>query len=325
MVICAYKMTKNTFLLVFLVFLNHGKSLITETAPNLRVNQEVDCHGGTLLSARICLPYWYRKGELPNNPVEIKTSISINHIREIDDKKMTVALEFHPVLVWPDNRIITNLTDNERKYGVVLNNVMLFDLWKPDLRVENIRSFQIHSILEDISGLAIGEMGNNTVVWYEFTAKAIIYCNFDFRRYPMDVQECNFTIGSPYPAKQAVIFNFNASTFHFATETQNTDAFSIDIKNIKIDKDDQTTFGFTIKLNRTLQKYVMECYIPCITIVIVAQISFIISFESMPGRIGLLITLFLTLTNICISQQVIEFMYLSEVRFKVLYCKSTQI
>ena len=312
MLFSASKIMKNTFLLWFILSVNHGKSVITETAPNLITNQEVDCHGGTLLSTQICLPYGYRKGELPSNPVEIKTSISINHIREIDDKKMTVALEFHPVLVWVDNRIITNLTDNERKYGAVLNNAMLFDLWKPDLRIENIRSFHIHSILEDISGLAIGGTGNISVVWYEFTAKAIIYCNFDFHRYPMDVQECNFTIGSPYPSKEAVIFKFNSSAFHFATDTQNTDAFDIDIKSIKTDMDEQTTFGFTIKMTRTLQKYVMECYITCITIVIVAQVSFIISFESLPGRIGLLITLFLSLTNICIYQQVIRLLYFSE-------------
>merc|ERR1719367_2383001 len=72
---------------------------------------------------------------------------------------------------------------------------------------------------------------------------------------------------------------------------------------MKNNVNNQTEFGFTIKMKRRLQQFILECYIPAITIVIVAQISFIISFESIPGRVGLLITLFLTLTNICIHQQ----------------------
>ena len=277
---------------------------VSETTFSFSGEREIGCAGGILLSSRICIPQEYRKVEMPSSPVEVKTALSINHIREIDDKKMTVALEFHPVFVWVDNRIITNLTEEEKKYGAVLSNVALNDIWKPDLRIENIRSFQIHSILEHISGLAIGGLNNNTVVWYEFSAKAIIYCNFQFQNYPMDVQECNFTIGSTYPAKQAVLFSLNASAFHFAEETQNTDAFVIEIGNMKNNMSNQTEFGFTIKMNRRLQQFILECYIPAITIVVVAQISFIISFESIPGRVGLLITLFLTLTNICIHQQV---------------------
>ena len=198
-------------------------------------NHEFDCKGGTPLSSRICLPLEYRKLEMPSNPVEIKTALTVNNIREIDDKKMTVTLEFHPVFVWIDNRIEANLTNEERKYGVAISNIALNHLWKPDLRIENIRSFQIHSILEDISGLAIGGMRNNIVIWYEFTARATIYCNFHFHNYPMDVQKCNFTIGSTYPAKQAVVFSMNSSAFDFSI-LKNTDAFHLDCSwNIPVD------------------------------------------------------------------------------------------
>ena len=213
---------------------------------------------------------------------------------------------------------MANLTIEEQKYGVALNNIILNELWKPDLRVENIRSFQIHSILEDISGLAIGGSKNNIVVWYEFTAKAVIYCNFHFQWYPMDVQECNFTIGSTYPAKQAVVFTMNTSAFNFATVTKNTDAFDLDMINLR-NTDNQTEFGFTIRMKRRLLPYIMEYYIPSITIVLIAQVSFILSMESVPGRVVLLITLFLTLTNICIYRQVgnLHVLLISEAYFLI--------
>ena len=95
-----------------IVILEH---LLTQTVSELAqqddssfILKNVKCPGGMLLSSSICLPNGYRKGELPTVPVEINTAIEVNNIREIDDKKMTVALEFHPVLVWVDNRIITN-------------------------------------------------------------------------------------------------------------------------------------------------------------------------------------------------------------------------
>ena len=60
-------------------------------------------------------------------------------------------------------------------------------------------------------------------------------------------------------------------------------------------------------MSRRLQPFIMECYLPCIAIVIVSHISFILPLDAIPGRVALLVTQFLTLTNICIHQQVIAF------------------
>ena len=82
----------------------------------------VNCLGGRLLSSSICLPNGYRKGELPKIPLEVNTAIQVNNIRNVDDKKMTVSLEFHPQFIWADGRIVTNFTEQELKSGSVLNN-----------------------------------------------------------------------------------------------------------------------------------------------------------------------------------------------------------
>ena len=272
-------------------------------------DRNVKCPGGLLLSSTICLPNGYRKGELPTIPLEINTAIEVNNIREIDDKKMTVSLEFHPQLVWADNRIVTNFTEEEKRSGKVLNNVNLNNIWKPDLLIQNLCEFKLHSVLDDMSGLAIGNgltlgLKNETVIWYEFSAKAVVYCNFDFIRYPMDEQKCNFTIGTTYPAQRTIIFAFHSSVFNFGKATRNTDDFNLNIENINGNMNNNTAFGFTIKMSRRLQPYIMECYLPCVAIVIVTQITFLIPLDSVPGRVALLVTQFLTLTNICIFQQV---------------------
>ena len=274
-------------------------------------NYEIDCPGGFLLSAAICLPFGYRKGEPPRTPTEINTAMAINNIREIDDTKMTVSLEFQSQLVWTDKRIVTNLSDEEKMTGKVLNSAYLQKVWKPDLFIENLSSFKLHSILDDISGFSIGNglrLGwkNETIIFYEFSAKATVYCNFEFFRYPMDEQNCNFTVGTTYPSRQAVVFTFHSSVFQFAKWTRNTDDFDVDIININDNMDNHTRFGFTIKLNRRVHPYILECYLPCVTIIIVTHISFVIPIDAVPGRIALLVTQFLTLTNICIYQQVIK-------------------
>ena len=116
----------------------------------------VECPGGVLLSSSICIPHGYRKGELPKIPLEIHTAIEVENIREIDDKKMTVSFEFHPTFVWSDDRIVTNFTDDEKKKGKAMNNNNIEKLWKPDLLIENLCEFELHSVLADVSGLAIG-------------------------------------------------------------------------------------------------------------------------------------------------------------------------
>lgn len=304
-------------ILAHVVILTTKNTVAADLAETAIVNEKfsevkehyVDCEGGILLSSSICLPKGYRKGELPTTPLEINTAIEVNNIREIDDKKMTVSLEFHPQLIWAGNRIATNFSEEETRRGKVLNNNNIQNIWKPDLLIENLCYFKQHSVLGDMSGLAIGNglalgLKNETVIWYEFSAKASIYCNFEFLKYPMDEQNCNFTIGTTYPSQRTVIFTFRTSVFRFGENTYNTDDFNLNILNVNGNIDNNTTFGFTIKMQRRLQPFIMECYFPCIAIVVVSQISFLIPLDTVSGRVALLVTQFLTLTNICIHQQV---------------------
>ena len=121
-------------------------------------------------------------------------------------------------------------------------------------------------------------------------------------------QSCNFTIGTTYPASGTIKFTFHSDSggYNYGQDTRSTDDFLLSIEKIENANMDNstTTFGFTIKMSRLLQPFIMECYLPCIAIVIVTLISFLIPLDAVPGRVALLVTQFLTLTNICIYQQV---------------------
>ena len=64
------------------------------------------------------------------------------------------------------------------------------------------------------------------------------------------------------------------------------------------------TFGFDIEITRPVWPFVYQYYLPCIAVVIASFLSFIVPLSAMPGRIALMVTQFLTLTNIFIHQMV---------------------
>ena len=62
--------------------------------------------------------------------------------------------------------------------------------------------------------------------------------------------------------------------------------------------------GMEITMQRLTTSFFLKYYIPCVAIVLVSEIGFIIPLTAIPGRVALLVTQFLTLTNIFINSMV---------------------
>ena len=283
--------------------------------------RNLNCKKGTLLSKRVCLPYGYLQGEVPKEPTVVTTNIEINNIREVNDKMMRLTLDYYQDLVWVDNRIKTSLLANEVS---VLNNKMINYLWKPDLWIKNLFDFKIHGLIEPTSGLVIMVKENcdslnctngkeskkeNVAVSYNMEGHATIYCNFRFVNYPMDTQYCQFFMDVSYPYPNIVELRNRIGVFGEANQHSNTDDFYIEVM---FDfKRNQSGIHSMIKLERRIMPYIIQYYLPCIAIVCVSMIGFCLSMDSVPARVTLLVTQFLTLTNILIAQQVYNINYKS--------------
>ena len=281
------------------------------TNSSVQTSEEWNCDNGTLLSSSVCVPYGYLKGEVPEKPTVVKTRIEINNILEVSDKKMRMTLDFYQELLWIDNRIKINLPNHQVS---VLNNNLIDFIWKPDLWIKNLFDFKLHGILEPTGGLFIvGKDSStcesfscpkkvNTLVTYNMEAQATIHCNFHFVNYPMDTQTCEFEMDGSYPYPDIINLSFEFGYFGVTTQSPNIDDFLIDIKFEN--KANQTGIHAVINLQRCILPFVIKCYLPCIAIITVSLISFLISVDSVPARVGLLVTQFLTVTNILIAQQV---------------------
>ena len=298
---------------------------------------EFEICSGRLLSEEVCLPENYRKSSIPGKPpilVNMSLVIPNKHgVRNVDDNKMAITLDLHIMMYWFDDRILTNFTEDDKTKGRIPFGVdQIQYMWKPDLYIYNTSSFKTLSALDPLAGLAIltnlywdeygkGQTVNGTLVEYYVETEVTIYCNFRLHLYPMDEQECELRIGSAnygsdieFQLVETLWKNiygvglYHSKDFyievHYHRSKNNSYLESEVFANVK-------EVGFTLKLRRCLLSYVFKYYMPCATIVIISQISFLIPPEQVPGRISLLVTTFLILVNIFIGQQVSDIMLIS--------------
>ena len=141
-------------LTVYMMNFHFVKVQTINGVSEMMIDANLDCDGGKLLTRSVCIPKGYRKGEVPHRPTLVRTKIEINHIRDIDDKKMRITLDFYQALYWVDNRIKTNYTDKSNAFEV-LNTDLVEHIWKPDLWIRNLYYFELHKILVPTSGLIV--------------------------------------------------------------------------------------------------------------------------------------------------------------------------
>ena len=107
----------------------------------------------------------------------------------------------------------------------------LADIWEPDLYIYNLSEFDSHVVKRPLGGLSVlsrfyweNLSSNQTLkdIWIEywFEAKVSIYCNFYYNQYPMDIQYCEFRMGSSNFGKN-VIFKLMEGTVLFPTHGHN--------------------------------------------------------------------------------------------------------
>ena len=122
--------------------------------------------------------------------------------------------------------------------------------------------------------------------------------------HPIDKQVCNFQLGSRSSGVDFVLHDPD-NKYH------NTTSYTVANFNMTIDFFDGEEctngelIGLKIQMDRIIAPFVYEYYLPCVAIVLVSGISFVIPLTAIPGRVALLVTVFLTLTNLFIHQTVI--------------------
>ena len=303
--------------------------------------------GGHLLTKTVCLDSDYQQFKPPNSFATVYIGFlrmpMIMHVKE-NMGRIKIYLD-EMIFLWEDPRIKANLNSIEKEklpiapisapekhYLLVFpyNNICdpgsnaedNFKIWTPiNQRI---------SIKEELSretegsdrpwgiqgyGLKFTDPLNESkpLMFMRMKIKVTVSCEFEHVRYPMDTQRCEFRMFT-YPMNPLnILLGDLAGICNQSVQLYERNGFQVTSTCVN-QTDGLHGIGIDFALKRNINKYLFQYYLPSAIIVIVSQLSFFIPLTAIPGRIGLVVTQFLALTNIFINEQVV-IQYVSYYRF----------
>ena len=262
---------------------------------------------GQLLEDGACVNDDYDKNFLRETEKRrIYTTIEYQKIRIVDAKEQSMELDLTLRMKWKDPEVKFKFsTDDKEIGGMVLSPEATSQIWTPDVHIKNRTYFKQDEEWKSLISSKILTATNEVELRYEM--KFAVYCRFDHSTYPMDKQTCNVSIGS---ASNSEIFVLHPvpvdinGTYHVKNKYR-ADNFDMAIQFYDNGIDyGNNIIGIMVSMCRLPNAFIFMYYLPCITIVLVSLIGFVIPVSAIPGRIALLVTQFLTLTNLSINQMV---------------------
>ena len=284
----------------------------------LKPNDDKSCHQNQ--STPWCFPRDYDKDvepwkfrDLINRPMPwfYNLSYKVFDLREVDDQKQTLSLDLNLKLKWYEPRIEINFTDaaaneqitkidGEDHINIPLRYLKQF--WIPDSEIYYIKKYETISILTPTASFRVNQ---KKLLRYVARANVVLSCQMKFENYPFDYQHCYFRHGSFYNPMEIV--NCSSQTTHYK-DSQRSLQYYLRILDLPPEQNIWesegrlwATCGFTIELKRKKIQIAFQVYFTSILLVVISWFSFIIDPNVVPGRMGLLVTVFLMLITVFIG------------------------
>jgi len=230
----------------------------------------------------------------------------IDEISNINDKAQSMMISMYFAVSWMEPRLVINDSASEwtedrtgPKDQVNESPETLKYIWYPELEIYGLETFNRQRVLKEMSGVRIRK---NKTINYELNVHITISCRMNFDDYPLDAHTCQFQVGSYYDTQETVTCQASfiydqdrqRSLQHFLKIEDLPDCFH----TVNIPSGVYSACGFQVKLQRKQMQYVVQVYLPSAMFVIVSWVSFLVKPEVVPGRMAMLVTLFLVIINI---------------------------
>ena len=271
-----------------------------------------------------CIPLDYNKEiepwkfeETGNNtlPYYYNFEFRVFDVQEVDDLHQTVKLDMYFYIKWHEPSIIINQSSAEFKSDAIVEGGFipislqyLEHLWVPDIEIYEMNDFISQKILKPLASIKINKEG---ILRYSTRVTILVSCYMDFEKYPFDSHSCHFRAGS-YNNHDKIVrctSKFNkGENDKGLIDMQRKLQYVINVKELpsshriyRIAGRDWATCGFSLELKRLTTQIIIQVYLTSTSLVIVSWLSFIIQPSIIPGRMGLLVTVFLVIINIFIG------------------------
>ena len=290
----------------------HAKDLVEELGcAFMNVNQ--------LLLDNVCIEADYHYSESPNNADDDMTNIYFEfyegpQVLELIEKKNKITILIHQYIEWEDHDIKARFYSIDD--AIKFPHDKLSMIWHPDRSTitEGVQHWKslydsIYSNVGLIFNPSLTNFQNETTFYAYKDWEVTLSCQFEFSLFPFDIQNCYFRqFSDSYNVRFLVSQQSNdekeweKEALGFDISIATTGTF-VDSKG-EYDRNSTKDCGLNITLKRMIQPYFYQYFLPTMAIVVVSQISFVIPLTAIPGRVALVVTQFLTLTNIFIHQMV---------------------
>lgn len=262
-----------------------------------------------------CLPRDYNQEKHPftyshltnkSLPWRYDFKFVVEEISNVNDKAQTMSISMYFGVSWLDPRLQINASAKEwtevktgPKNEVNVSPESLRYIWYPELEIYGLERFGRQRVLKEMSGVRIRR---NKTIHYELGVRVTVSCRMMFDDYPLDAHTCQFQVGSYYDTNKIV--TCTSSYVHDISRQRSLQHY-IQFENLP-EKDQSVVLpsgtyaacGFQVQLQRKQMQYLIQVYLPSCMFVVVSWVSFLIKPEVVPGRMALLVTLFLVLINI---------------------------
>ena len=281
--------------------------VFTSSVFTLTTSANNSCTDMIWLSKDACLTLDYNKEDQPSPKMDVLMNFRIHGVNEVNDNAQTVTMVMNLEMSWQDPRIVLADEDNfNRSY---INAEGHTKLWLPEIYIERIIEFKVLKVLKKLSGMV---MIGKTDLYFYTTAIVTVHCPMTFTDYPFDQQDCKFYISSPIAPVELIEFHTSRVDYMDNSTIKPSIVWFSSIPEEETIHEYYdyghvfSTAGFVLHTKRWRSAYVIKYYMPCAMMVMVSCINFVIPPDAIPGRTGLLVTIFLVLITIFGAVQVVE-------------------
>ena len=290
--------------------------------------------------SNVCLSSDYQIDKPPSKSKlsEIAMTFAERRILDVDERRKCIIMLINVMVFWEDARIKTKLPLPEEGIALPPFEMTKREIWFPLAYVSITGMKEFRPIFDPIVSkevrlLSSGSLttlagendffqSNKSMILGNPIWKVTFACDFDFGMYPFDKHNCSLRM----MAENIGVKMFERSKFKLFSEPQHekhgfnvsqipitfwtryngmiTQRGKISPCGIYITRTHTSQFGINIILSRQLSPFVYQYYIPSTAIVMTSFLSFFIPLTSIPGRVAVCVTQFLTLTNIFIHEMV---------------------
>ena len=235
---------------------------------------------------------------------------------EIDDENQSITIFMEIKLSWLTKQL--NLTSDSNWYRIQKPQ----SIWHPSLYFENMVNIRKQVGHGKDSNVEFWFHNSRQRMWYSEFAEITVACQMDFTSFPLDSHECNVTFGAydfnveaiKYEAtnvayltnmitRQGQTLLVTGSTSPYKVAITQIQPFSMAFRTKSSLESKFSQTGFKINLKRKgIGSLTSTLYIPTATFAIFVHISYLMHHkDAIPGRTGLIVTMFLMSSNVYIG------------------------